>query len=375
MNPTGFSVTLDGVDILDYNYKEKTLLEPQLEVELNTTDSFTFKMPPIHASYGNLTPLVSIVEVYEDGDMIWFGRVLSVETDYYREKEVTCEGPYGFFNDSVQRYHVYEEVSLHEFFNTLISNHNAQVPEARRFTVGDINVSDKIVYRKLDYESTKSALETMIIDAEGGYLFFRRENGVNYIDWLNDMPYTCNQPVEFGLNMTNLTSRFDGEDLITCILPLGDTVRANDDPDKGEIIPESDERVGKPLNLAHDYGTDLIASEAVNTYGAIIEVVTFSGIFDSAELKDKAEKYLKDEMYDRLTFECEAVELKKFGPGANDNYDHFKVGQLVRCKSRPHALDQFFPLIKMSVQLDTAVKTVTLGTAPRQKLTEIVKNG
>ena len=370
-----FAVKLDGVDILDYDYKEKILLEPQLEVELNTTDSFTFRMPPNHLSYSNMTPLVSIVEVYEDGTLIWFGRVLSVETDYYREKTVTCEGAYGFFNDSIQRYHEYDEVGLHQFFYELIENHNAQVPAARRFTIGDITVEDKVVYRKLDYEKTKDALETMIIDAEGGYLFFRRENGVNYIDWLKDMPYTCNQPVEFGLNMTDISSSFNGEDIITCILPLGDTVRANDDPDKGEIISESDERVGKPLNLAHDYGTDLIGSEAVETFGMIIEVVTFSGVTSASVLKEKAEEYLKEEMYNRMTFECEAVELKKFGPGANDNYDAFRVGQTVHCRSIPHALDKDFPLIKMSVQLDTAVKTISLGTAPRQKLTEIVKNG
>lgn len=368
-------VNMDGNRIYDYRYKDLILLEPDLEVELNTTDSFVFRMPPIHRYYGDMTPLVSIVEVYEDEDMIWFGRVLSVESDYYREKEVTCEGPFGWFNDSVQRYNVFEEISLHEFFRTLITNHNNQAPEARRFTVGNITVDDKLVYRKLDYESTKSALETMIIEAEGGYIFFRRENGVNYIDWLKDMPYSCNQPVEFGLNMTDISSSFTGEDLITCILPLGDTVRANDDPEKGDIVPEDDERIGKPLTLEHDYGTDLIASEAVNTYGAIIAVVTFSGITRAADLKAKAEEYLKEEMYNRLTFECEAVELQKFGPGANDNYDHFKVGQMVKCRSIPHALDQEFPLIKMSIRLDTATKSVTLGTAPRQKLTEIIKNG
>ena len=113
----------------------------------------------------------------------------------------------------------------------------------------------------------------------------------------------------------------------------------------------------------------------METYGKIISVVTFSGVTDPVVLKSKAEDYLREEMYNRLTFECEAVELKSFGPGANDNYDHFKLGQKVKCKSIPHALDSEFPLIKMSIDLDSAVKTVSLGTAPRKKLTEIVKNG
>lgn len=370
-----FEVTVDNLDFLDYYYKDMVILNPQLEVELNTVDSFTFVVPPIHKYYAEIKPLVSIVEVYEDGDMIWFGRILSVDTNYDREKEITCEGPYGWFHDSVQRYCVYEEIGLHDFFRTLIENHNNQVPSARQFQVGNITMSDKTVYRKLDYESTKEALESMIIDAEGGYLFFRRENGTNYIDWLEDMPYECNQPVEFGLNMTDISSSFNGEDLITCLLPLGDTVRPNDDPEQGELIEEDDPRVGLPLTLEHKYGTDLIASNLVNIYGAIIAPVTFSGVTDAEELKRKGEAYLQNETYNRLTFECEAIELKSYGPGANDNYDHFKVGQKVRCRSIPHALDAVFPLIKMSVTLDTAAKTVTLGTAPRKNLTEIVKNG
>lgn len=370
-----YRVTLNGNDILDYDEKTLVLLEPKLEAELNTVDSFEFKMPPIHQFYSSLTPLVSIVEIFEDDDLIWFGRVLSAETDYYREKSVVCEGPLGFFSDTIQRYHEYDEISVRTFFNTLISNHNEQAPAARQFTVGNVDVEDKTVYRKLDYETTREALESMCIEAEGGYFLFRRVSGVNYIDWLKDMPYTCNQPIEFGLNLTDISSSFDGSEIITCILPLGDTVKANSDPSKGEVIPEDDPRVGKPLTLEHEYGSDLIASEAVETYGRIIEVVTFSGVNTAEKLKEEAEKYLREEMYNRMTFECTAVELKSYGPGKNANYDHFKLGQKVRCQSKPHALDQMFPLIKMSIELDSAVKSVSLGTAPKQKLTEIVKNG
>ena len=371
-----YSVTLDGNDILDYGDKTLTLLEPKLEAELNTVDAFDFKMPPNHQKYADITPLVSIVEIYEDADLIWFGRVVSVSTDYYREKTVACEGPLGWFSDTVQRYCMYDEVSIRTFFNTLISNHNIQAPASRRFVVGTIDIDDKTVYRKLDYESTRECLEKMCIEAEGGYLFFRRENGVNYVDWLKDMPYTCNQPVEFGLNLTDISSSFEGTEMINCILPLGDTVKANNDSSKGEVIPEDDPRVGLPLTLEHDYGYDIIgSSESVDVYGRIIEVITFSGVKDAATLKSEAEKYLKEEMYNKLTFECTAVELKSYGPGANDNYDHFKLGQKIHCVSKPHALDEEFPLIKMSIDLDSAVKSITLGTAPRQKLTEIVKNG
>lgn len=368
-----YRVKIDDTDILDYDLKDMVLIEPKLEPEVNEIDSFEFKMPPIHKQYQLPQPLKSTVEVYEDDDLVWFGRVMSVSTDYYRQKEVVCEGPLGWFKDTIQRIHEYESVKVHTFFTDVITNHNLLAPENRRFQIGNITVENADVYRKLDYNTTYDALITMCVNAEGGYLFFRRENGVNYIDWLKDMPYTCNQPVEFGLNLIDINSNFDGTEIITAIIPLGDTVQANDDPEQGEIIPETDDRVGKPLTLAYKYGSDIVGSqEAIDYYGYIIEAVSFSGVKDADELYEKAVKYLEDKLYNRMTFECTAVELKSYGAGRNDKYDHFKIGQKIKCKSIPHALDEEFPLLKASISLDSAAKEISLGTMPHQSLTKII---
>lgn len=368
-----YRVTIDNYEILDYNDKTLILLEPNLEDEVNEIGTFEFKMPPIHKYFNVPSPLQSTVEIYEDDDLIWFGRVISIHTNYYREKDISCEGPLAWFQDTIQRYHEYDSVKVHDFFIDVITNHNLMAPENRRFQIGNITVENADVYRKLDFTSTYDALMTMCVGAEGGYLFFRREEGINYIDWLKDMPYTCNQPVEFGLNLIDISSSFEGTDLITAIIPLGDTVQVNDDPDKGEIIPEDDDRVGRPLDLTAKYGSDIIGSdEAIAAYGLIIRAVNFSGVQDAEELHDKAIEYLTEQLLNKMTYECKAVELKSFGAGANDNYDHFKLGQMVRCHSKPHALDKMFPLMKISIDLDSAEKEITLGTMPHQSLTKIV---
>ena len=349
-----YRVILDGNDILDFTDKAHILLQPALTTELNAAGSFTFTMPPGHAFYNEVKPLLSTIEVYEDEELLWFGRPVEIKTDFWKQRQIYCEGALAFLNDSVQRLHEYDRISLHSFFQTIISAHNEQVAADRQFTIGNITVADKTVYRKLNYESTFDVVKRQILSAEGGYLFFHRENDLNYIDWLAEMPYSCNQPVEFGLNLLELTSDFDGSAIATCVVPLGEA-----DSETQEILTV--ERVNN--------GSDVIESEAVSTYGRITRAVTFSGVKEPTTLYADGLEYLQDTQFNNMVIECSAAELHS----QNANYEQFRVGQMIHCRSVPHLVDRSFPLVKLSLQLDTAAKQITLGSASRQSLTQIYK--
>ena len=349
-----YRVILDGSDLLDYEDKNHVLLSPQLNTEMNTAGSFEFTMPPGHALYDGVQPLLSTVEVLEDGEMIWFGRPVEIKTDFWKQRQVYCEGALAFFNDSIQRPHEYDSISLHSFFRAVIENHNAQVTASRQFMVGQITVPDKTVYRKLRYESTFDVLKQQCLNAEGGYLFTRRVDGVSYIDWLADMPYSCNQPVEFGLNLLDITSGFDGASIATCVVPLGDT----------------DSETGEELTIASVHGgSDTIESEAVSVYGRITKAVSFSGVKDASALYRNGVEYLQNTQFNNLVIECSAAELHL----QNANFEQFRLGQMVHCHSVPHLVDREFPLMKLSIRLDTAAKQITLGSVTRQSLTRIYR--
>ena len=349
-----YRVIMDGNDILNFQEPAFILLTPTLNMELNTAGSFEVTMPPNHAFYENVRPLTATVEVYEDGRLLWFGRPVELETDYWKQRRVYCEGALSFFNDSAQRPHEYDSISLHSFFQAVIANHNEQVSASRQFTVGTVTIPDKTVYRKLRYESTFDVLKRQCLNAEGGYFFLRRENGVNYIDWLAEMPYRCNQPVEFGLNLLDITSQFNGASITTCVIPLGDTV----------------EETGEPLTVAAvNGGSDTIESEAAAAYGRITKAVTFSGVKGAATLYQDGLEYLQNTQFDNLVISCTASELHF----QNSNYEQFRVGQTIRCRSVPHLVDREFPLMRMSLRLDTAAKQITLGSAAKQTLTQIYK--
>ena len=350
-----YRVLLDGQDIYNPQDRRYVLLTPQLSMELNTAGSFQFTMHPSHPHYSSVKPLTSIIEVFEDGVLLWFGRPVDIKTDFFKQKIIYCEGALAFTNDSVQRVHEYKTISIHEFFRTVIANHNEQVDSFKRFTVGRITVEDKTVYRKLNYKSTFTTLKLQCLNAEGGYFFIRRENGTNYIDWLSEMPYDTNQPVEFGLNMLDASTDFDLSSFATCVLPLGDEV-------DGERLTVKSVNDGK----------DIIESEAIATYGRVVKCVEFSGVIRPQTLYDDGVEYLHDVQFDNLIIECTAAELH----WQNENYSIFRIGQKVHAHSVPHLIDKFFNLMKMEISLDTAEKRITLGTVRNPTLTEITtENG
>ena len=347
-----YRVLMDGQDIFNPQEKRFMLLTPDLSMELNTSGSFEFTMPPAHTFYDDVKPIVSIIEVFEDETLLWFGRPIEVSTDFYNQKRVYCEGALAFFNDSVQRIHEYDTISVHEFFRTVIANHNEQVDTNKRFVVGNITVEDKTVYRKLNYKSTFETLRIQCINAEGGYFFFRRVNGVNYIDWLAEMPYSTNQPVEFGLNILDASTDFDMSSFATCVLPLGDEV-------DGERLT---------VKSVND-GNDIIESDAVEEYGKIVKCVEFSGVTHPDTLYEDGIEYLESVQFDNMTIECTAAELH----WQNENYDLFRLGQKVHAHSTPHLIDKYFDLLKLDISLDTAEKKIVLGTVRKPTLTEITR--
>ena len=349
-----YRVILDGNDLLDYQDKRYVLRNPSLEMEVNTAGSFSFSMHPSHTFYSDVSLLIPTIEVYEDEELIWFGRPVEIKTDFFKNKEVYCEGALAFFNDTIQRPQEFNRIRVHDFLQYVVDAHNAQVAPDRQFMVGEVTMENKIVYRNLRYESTFDVLKRQCLNAEGGYFFLRREDGVNYIDWLAEMPDTTNQPVEFGLNLLDISSNMDGSSLVTCVVPLG----------------EIDSETGKYLTVESvNDGSDLIESEAVATFGRITKAVEFNGVYYPETLYEDGLEYLASKQFDDMVIECSAAELHSQNP----NYETFRIGQMVRCHSVPHLLDREFPLIRMSIRLDTAAKKITLGSIKAVKLTEVTK--
>ena len=352
-----YKILLDNVDIFNQQ-DDRKLLNSSVSIELGSAGSCEFTMPPTHPSYRSIALMTQTLEIYDEhNSIIWYGRPTEISVDFYNQKKVYFEGPFAFFGDTIQRPVERFNYSCKQFFRDLISEHNSQVTDPnRQFTVGEITIPDRSVYRKTDYENTKDCLERMCVNAEGGYLFFRRVNGVNYIDWLDYPATNATQPIMYAMNLKDIEQNLNCDELITAVIPLGketDGVRLDI----------------KSVNSGLDY---LINTDAANLYGRIFGVVEYEEIDDPTKLKTEGTKYLTDQQYDRLCLEISSADVSYLG---NNDYSSFKVGQLVHVLSNPHVIDKTLPITKISFSLDDPVKEITVGTTPRQSLTEIYYEG
>ena len=353
---SSYRVALDGQDILSYEDPSLALINANLTLEISAAGSFDFTMPRSHKRITALSLLTSTIDVYEDNEVIFTGRPVSVDTDYYNQLKVYCEGALSYLNDSVQGIRDSYETSIITFFESLINNHNSQVSSNRRFTIGRITVGDEVVDRELNYDTTYDAIKRYCLETNGGYLFVRKENGVNYIDWLASMPGSNNQDVRFGVNLLDLSSKLDLGDIATCLIPLG-----------ASQTSEEDYGIAYPLTVESVIGSDTIETSAVSTYGRITKVQNFSEITDALALYNRGVKWLEDEQFGEIELEVTAAELHFLNPSVSS----FKIGQMVQCYSEPHFLNKTIAVQRITINLNTAEKKITLGKLKKQKLTEL----
>lgn len=76
------------------------LISPTLTREAGKAGSFEFTLPLGNVAHSALQKLKTIVEVEQDGKILWRGRVMSHEMDFYLRQKVYCEGELAYFNDS-----------------------------------------------------------------------------------------------------------------------------------------------------------------------------------------------------------------------------------------------------------------------------------
>ena len=118
------------------------VLEPRLSLSLNKTGALTFKITPLHPYYDTLKKLSSIIEVYEDKELIYEGRVLTDEKDFYNVRSIGCEGSLSYLIDSIQRPFSMSG-NIKSFLTSMIETHNSQVEVRKRFELGTINITDE----------------------------------------------------------------------------------------------------------------------------------------------------------------------------------------------------------------------------------------
>lgn len=80
----------------------------ELKKQINQASSLTFSIGPQHPFYSEFDPRgcmgISIgLRMGDSNQFLFYGRVVSVDTDIWHIKKISCEGAYAFFNDIMLR--------------------------------------------------------------------------------------------------------------------------------------------------------------------------------------------------------------------------------------------------------------------------------
>ena len=307
-----FSIYADGQMLYSTDVSDPafSVSAPTVEQSVNKAGSLTFTIFPNHPLYDKLNKLTTIMDVYQDADLIFRGRVLGTETDIYRQKKVTCEGNYAFFVDSVLPKSSYTE-TVSTYFTRLIENHNSQVEPTKQFAVGQITVTDKDTvdtFELTDCQNTRDIFQNFLLSNHGGFIRTRYENEIQYVDYIQDYGPVSDQNIEFGINMIDFSEKIDADDIFTVLMPVGDeglTIAGVDDAHPTAFIE-------LPVPLAK--------------YGRIVRGVTFSEAKTQADLLERALEYVEDNYRDYpAIFTLTAIDMRLLGY----SYTYLTVGKRI----------------------------------------------
>lgn len=311
--------------------EELSVLSPVLETQCNAAGTLTFVLLPEHPMYSALHKMRTRIDVRQDDEIIWRGRVLETETDFYRQKTVTCEGELTYLVDSVL--HPYKladyDSTAAGLFRLYLTRHNEAVSEAQQFQIGNVDIETLSSVENTGYGNTWDEISGNLLDIHGGFLRVRHEGGVRYLDWTKESGTSCGQVIRFGENLLDLSEYVSASEVVTCLIPYAG---------------QGDSRI--TIESVND-GKDYIEDEAgIALYGRIWGVTEFDAK-DASKLLEMAKGNLQKRLKETITITISVVDLHLL----DVNAESFHVGDKVRVVSPPHGIDAEYTCTAISLDL------------------------
>ena len=197
-------------------------ISPVLKEKLNTHGSLEFSMAPQHPLYESIKKRLSYIFVYDDGEEIWRGRVISVSLGWDNRKIVYCEGELSYLADTTVRPFAFSG-TVEAFLQKLVTNHNSQMgnSDARRFAAGTVTVSGNVNITVSSPQTTWESISTNLLKVFDGYIRTRKSGSTVYIDYLVDFTEDSGQDIVFGENLIDLTEQMDAANVLSRVIPYG----------------------------------------------------------------------------------------------------------------------------------------------------------
>lgn len=329
------------INALSTDIEAPRLLSGNIKHGINTIDKFNFNITPNNIGYNKLNALTTLVEVLntENNTLEFKGRVLipveNMDSDGSLIKSVTCESELGYLMDSSTVYGEYHNISVRDFLQVVLDNHNSQVSEEKQFQVGNVTVVDNndSLYRFLGYTKTLDAIKDKLIDRLGGELQIRYENGIRYLDYLASIGEVKETEIRLSKNLQTIEQEKDPTTIISRLIPLG------------KKLTDSEERLSiESVNGGLKYIDD---AEAIEEFGIIVDTVTWDDVTVASILLTKGQSYLSANNKIKKKHKITALDLSVIGL----DFDSFEVGNSYRVINPLMSIDEDLRVVEKNIDI------------------------
>lgn len=287
-NGSGSVVVYTAASYLVGEYSSYNIIDPVLTLADNEAGSFVFTLPPNNVRYdASKTNGVRLMEseiniqrrvltknasgeiTKESWENVWRGRPISEESDFEKNRIITCEGELNYLKDTRQPQRVYDEkVMPGQYLENLLKLHNSKVNAKKAFYYGGVSGRYKkwvdsfgrqttTEGRTTQFQDTFNLIKDMT-DELGGHIVLKRSGGKRYLYLYDDDDWkvaTEQSAVRLGDNLLDFSKKFKMDELATVIIPLGEK------KDSGA----TGERIGAVIFDQESASTAAYASNAVLT--------------------------------------------------------------------------------------------------------------
>ncbi|WP_346216357.1 phage tail spike protein [Caldifermentibacillus hisashii] len=286
----------------------------------NMSFSINLKNP----SWGKIKPLKTLIKVRDvkRNKVIFNGRVLKptqqMSSAGMFSISYECESIKAYLHDSHQRWGEYHNITVRDFLQVIIDNHNRQVESHKQFKLGNVTVTDSndSLYRYLGYEDTYDTIKNKLLDRLGGYLIVREETDGNYIDYLESYGEVSNTPIRLRTNLKDMKREIDPLDVITRLIVLGETIESGDENNTEASQPRL---TIASVNNGKDFLDD---EEMIKEFGIIEGTIIYDDVTDPNTLLKRGQEFFANQKAAKVNYTLTPVDLNLL----DESFDSYEVG-------------------------------------------------
>ena len=310
---------------------------------LNAIPSLTMCISYGNPGFNKLNYITTKAKVVDDTEKVIFeGRLITPDNQLnnsYIYKQVVFEGELGYLKDSIIAPHEWHDYTVKDFLKEVLEEHNKQVDEYKKIYLGDVTVESNL-YRLADYDVTFDFLIDRLPSRLGGFFNLRKENGLLYLDYLQDIGVVSKQAIVFGVNLLDFQETYDPSGIFTRLIPLGaDKNDANSTSEVGNKLTIKD------VNNGIDYIED---KELIKKYGVITVTNTWDDITLPENLLSAAKKYMKENSKPLRSLSMSIADMHALN---HEIYDNYNLGDEIPIKCEPLGVDENYKITEMEIDL------------------------